>query len=321
MYQMFKDCLLAPKKIYTYMAEKRWKLIIYFLLISVIYSLPSFVTLANPRDLSSESLESVVNIFEGANRIEYEIIKVDESYELQPTNNNTLGQYISLQVVNGVDSINTLIIFDSTTESIRLENYNINNNILDNLNLVVHMAKENIYIYSGSNFDKPSTSGGGVIGLSNENNSLYNISYVELGMTNIDFSVAKDNATLFTKQLNNVYQAIYHKHLSLILGFGIPMVFIGNLMSLLLEMVMLAFVIKLLYRSYGLKFTEIYKIVIFAYTPRVVFNLLSIFWASSLMYFLGQLLSIIYILMAMKSCLINNLVKNLDENIKKMIEK
>ena len=318
MYQMFKDCLLAPKQIYNYVNIKKGKLILYFLLIAIIYSLPSFVSLANPSDLSAQSLEGVVEIFENSPRVDYRISKVEDKFILNPTKDGIGGQYVTLKLISGVSTVNTVILFDPNVDEFSLNNYSFNSDVIDTLNTVVHFGKDKLSIYVG--IDTSNYNSGGVVELSSEQNAAYTVTYEKLGMNTIDFSIAKDNPTVFTKQLNGIYKAIYKAHLGLILGLGLPILFIANICTLLLEIVFIAFLVKILYRTYNLSFKEVCKITIFAYTPRVIFNLLSIVWASAAMYYLGQLISIMYLLIAIKNSFLSSITKNLEDNLKKIIE-
>ena len=93
---------------------------------------------------------------------------------------------------------------------------------------------------------------------------------------------------------------MYQKNLALILLIGIPYILISGILSLLVEVLVLALLIKILYGRFNVHFGAICKIVILAYTPRVIFNLLSIFWSSIIMYFIGQFLTIIYVTIALR---------------------
>ena len=99
--------------------------------------------------------------------------------------------------------------------------------------------------------------------LANTSNKQLYYSYEKLGLSEIDFSVASSNKTTFRNYLDNSYISMYQKNLALILLIGIPYILISGILSLLVEVLVLALLIKILYGRFNVHFGAICKIVIF----------------------------------------------------------
>ena len=80
-----------------------------------------------------------------------------------------------------------------------------------------------------------------------------------------------------------------------------------------MEILFIALIFKLLYRKFNLNYGVFCKIVLCSYTPCVVFNLLSIFYSSLFMYFVGEMLTVIYITIALKNVLITSMGIDLEK--------
>lgn len=313
MYTKFKECLLKPSKIGKYVDDKMSKTILYFILLLLIYILPSFVSLISVKQMPPDYSNVIVESFAKSSSINYKLENVNGKLNLNKTIDDAQPQYVEIGTIVGID-MNILVLFN-TNESIDLNSYDFSNDLMNKNVILFTFAKEGMYISMGtlklSNGSTDKTQE-----LANTSNKQLYYSYEKLGLSEIDFSVASSNKTTFRNYLDNSYISMYQKNLALILLIGIPYILISGILSLLVEVLVLALLIKILYGRFNVHFGAICKIVILAYTPRVIFNLLSIFWSSIIMYFIGQFLTIIYVTIALRYYIIKNIGTNISNIIR-----
>ena len=313
MYTKFKECLLKPSKIGKYVDDKMSKTILYFILLLLIYILPSFVSLISVKQMPTDYSNVIVESFAKSSSINYKLENVNGKLNLNKTIDDAQPQYVEIGTIVGID-MNILVLFN-TNESIDLNSYDFSSDLMNKNVILFTFAKEGMYISMGtlklSNGSTDKTQE-----LANTSNKQLYYSYEKLGLSEIDFSVASSNKTTFRNYLDNSYISMYQKNLALILLIGIPYILISGILSLLVEVLVLALLIKLLYGRFNVHFGAICKIVILAYTPRVIFNLLSIFWSSIIMYFIGQFLTIIYVTIALRYYIIKNIGTNISNIIR-----
>ncbi len=313
MYTKFKECLLKPSKIGKYVDDKMSKTILYFILLLLIYILPSFVSLISVKQMPTDYSNVIVESFAKSSSINYKLENVNGKLNLNKTIDDAQPQYVEIGTIVGID-MNILFLFN-TNESIDLNSYDFSSDLMNKNVILFTFAKEGMYISMGtlklSNGSTDKTQE-----LANTSNKQLYYSYEKLGLSEIDFSVASSNKTTFRNYLDNSYISMYQKNLALILLIGIPYILISGILSLLVEVLVLALLIKILYGRFNVHFGAICKIVILAYTPRVIFNLLSIFWSSIIMYFIGQFLTIIYVTIALRYYIIKNIGTNISNIIR-----
>ena len=313
MYTKFKECLLKPSKIGKYVDDKMSKTILYFILLLLIYILPSFVSLISVKQMPTDYSNVIVESFAKSSSINYKLENVNGKLNLNKTIDDAQPQYVEIGTIVGID-MNILVLFN-TNESIDLNSYDFSSDLMNKNVILFTFAKEGMYISMGtlklSNGSTDKTQE-----LANTSNKQLYYSYEKLGLSEIDFSVASSNKTTFRNYLDNSYISMYQKNLALILRIGIPYILISGILSLLVEVLVLALLIKILYGRFNVHFGAICKIVILAYTPRVIFNLLSIFWSSIIMYFIGQFLTIIYVTIALRYYIIKNIGTNISNIIR-----
>ena len=313
MYTKFKECLLRPSKIGKYVDDKMSKTILYFILLLLIYILPSFVSLISVKQMPTDYSNVIVESFAKSSSINYKLENVNGKLNLNKTIDDAQPQYVEIGTIVGID-MNILVLFN-TNESIDLNSYDFSSDLMNKNVILFTFAKEGMYISMGtlklSNGSTDKTQE-----LANTSNKQLYYSYEKLGLSEIDFSVASSNKTTFRNYLDNSYISMYQKNLALILLIGIPYILISGILSLLVEVLVLALLIKILYGRFNVHFGAICKIVILAYTPRVIFNLLSIFWSSIIMYFIGQFLTIIYVTIALRYYIIKNIGTNISNIIR-----
>ena len=313
MYTKFNVCLLNPSKIGKYVDDKMSKTILYFILLLLIYILPSFVSLISVKQMPTDYSNVIVESFAKSSSINYKLENVNGKLNLNKTIDDAQPQYVEIGTIVGID-MNILVLFN-TNESIDLNSYDFSSDLMNKNVILFTFAKEGMYISMGtlklSNGSTDKTQE-----LANTSNKQLYYSYEKLGLSEIDFSVASSNKTTFRNYLDNSYISMYQKNLALILLIGIPYILISGILSLLVEVLVLALLIKILYGRFNVHFGAICKIVILAYTPRVIFNLLSIFWSSIIMYFIGQFLTIIYVTIALRYYIIKNIGTNISNIIR-----
>ena len=313
MYTKFKECLLKPSKIGKYVDDKMSKTILYFILLLLIYILPSFVSLISVKQMPTDYSNVIVESFAKSSSINYKLENVNGKLNLNKTIDDAQPQYVEIGTIVGID-MNILVLFN-TNESIDLNSYDFSSDLMNKNVILFTFAKEGMYISMGtlklSNGSTDKTQE-----LANTSNKQLYYSYEKLGLSEIDFSVASSNKSTFRNYLDNSYISMYQKNLALILLIGIPYILISGILSLLVEVLVLALLIKILYGRFNVHFGAICKIVILAYTPRVIFNLLSIFWSSIIMYFIGQFLTIIYVTIALRYYIIKNIGTNISNIIR-----
>ena len=313
MYTKFKECLLKPSKFGKYVDDKMSKTILYFILLLLIYILPSFVSLISVKQMPTDYSNVIVESFAKSSSINYKLENVNGKLNLNKTIDDAQPQYVEIGTIVGID-MNILVLFN-TNESIDLNSYDFSSDLMNKNVILFTFAKEGMYISMGtlklSNGSTDKTQE-----LANTSNKQLYYSYEKLGLSEIDFSVASSNKTTFRNYLDNSYISMYQKNLALILLIGIPYILISGILSLLVEVLVLALLIKILYGRFNVHFGAICKIVILAYTPRVIFNLLSIFWSSIIMYFIGQFLTIIYVTIALRYYIIKNIGTNISNIIR-----
>lgn len=313
MYTKFKECLLKPSKIGKYVDDKMSKTILYFILLLLIYILPSFVSLISVKQMPTDYSNVIVESFAKSSSINYKLENVNGKLNLNKTIDDAQPQYVEIGTIVGID-MNILVLFN-TNESIDLNSYDFSSDLMNKNVILFTFAKEGMYISMGtlklSNGSTDKTQE-----LANTSNKQLYYSYEKLGLSEIDFSVASSNKTTFRNYLDNSYISMYQKNLALILLIGIPYILISGILSLLVEVLVLALLIKILYGRFNVHFGAICKIVILAYTPRVIFNLLSIFWSSIIMYFISQFLTIIYVTIALRYYIIKNIGTNISNIIR-----
>lgn len=323
MYRKFKDCLLKPSRIGQYVDDKTSKTILYFLLILLIYILPQLVNLINLKTMPSSLSDPIITSFSENEQINYKLEKNFEtdSNELVSTNDNNKPQYVVVGTLTNVN-LDLIILFNEEENPTDLTSYDFDRSLNNHNVLMITFAKKGLYLELGvlqvENNSNNNSNNDIQQQLANQENNASRrfYAYDDLKISEIDFANAHKNKTIFARELNNFYLSIYKKFLPIIIAVGIPMVIISGAISLLIEVLFLALIIKFLYGRFGIKYKTLCKICILAYTPRVVFNLLSIIWSSIIMYLLGQLLTIIYIIIALRYYVIKNIGLKITEAIK-----
>lgn len=301
MYRKFKDCLFKPSRIGLYATEKFSQTLLYFLLLLLIFSLPSLTTLLSIREMPEEYSDIIVEGFYNSESINYEI----KDYKLVSTTEEVKKQYADLGYFISLDS--NILVFFNLDEKLDINKYSFDDNLIGKQILGVVLESDKMYLISGQIIDSNNEE---ALLADTENDYALEISYEKLGIKNLDFSSARYNKTTFKQELDNAYCDIINIRKGTVISVGIIGTLILNSLAILFEMVFLAALVKLLYSRYKIKFGHLCKLVLFAYTPQVVFNLLSIFWSSPILYIIGQFLAVIYLTTSIKFYSLNMVVKS-----------
>lgn len=312
MYNKFKNCLLKPSLISQYVDEKIGKVVLYFLFLALIYTLPNIVSITSFHKIERNTLNQIVDGFKQSEDIDYQLIKVDEKIKLIPKKVDTKGQYVVID--NFASSYPLVLLFCYTKDN--LVNLELPSKLVGKPAIYMSFYEEGLEIqiakYQGIESKIPVD----VQQLTNNeilDRSIIKTTYDKLGVSEFDFTITRGNTNLFGNKVNDFLMTIYNKHKVAILATLIPSTYIRGIIQFLFDALILSILIKILYSQYNIRFGKIYQLVILTYTPRVIFNILSIFWNNIFMFILGEIISVIYLLIAMRFYAMNQIIKNIKE--------
>lgn len=297
MYNKFKNCLLKPSQIYEYVDETFWKMLIYFLILTLIYVLPNIASITSFRKVGNNTLTQIVNGFEKSEDIHYQLINVEGDIKLIPKKIDYKPQVVYLEKF--IENYDVVLLFHLRATNI--ENYQLPNELVGKTALYFAFYEDSVEVYFAQYQGIFVNGDGGIQQMSNTlSKNLYKTSYEKLGVSEIDFTITRENTTIFSRKINDLIMSVYNHHKVAILFSIVPMIYVMGIIQFLIDALILALLVKLLYSQYGLKFGKIFKLVILTYTPRVIFNILSIFWSNMFMFILGEIISVVYLLIAMR---------------------
>lgn len=300
MYTKFKECLLKPNCISKYVNDKKSRHILYFLLLVLLYILPTITPMISSKSVDSTKMEQLVSDIAKADLIEYEL-KYNDNGNLILSSKSAVSKPAYAILENAVNEVDIVLLFNET--ALPLKEYHLSNQLVGASALYVQFTKENVHIFStvyqgannivNNNIQEVST-------LRFETKELIK-TYDELNFTPIDFTKVKENKVRFSIALDKLLSTSYKKFKAIALLVMIPFTYIQGILLFLLEAMMFAFFIRILNLRSLVPFKKLLTIVILTYTPRVVFNIVSLVWSSSLIYFIGEIISIIYLFIAMNN--------------------
>lgn len=314
MYKKFKDCLLKPSRISNYLDDSKGKTLLFFILLLFIYILPSLTSIISVNKMPSQYSNQIVESFRNSEKINYELQQINGKTILNKTDMNALPQYVDLGYIMD-SSIKTLVLFN-TEESFDIKDYQFPSSLANQTAILFIFDTEGIAMTIGL-IDETSVNDEVNNLASNTNTYGLFITYDKLGIKKLDFSLATTNTTLFKSELNDSYVDMYNSNKILIYLFLIPVVIAAGIVSLILQILFISLIFKIMYKRYELGYKTLCKIVLLSYTPCVVFNLLSIFYSSLLMYFVGEILTVVYISIALK----HTFIKKIGIDLNKIINK
>lgn len=300
MYTKFKECLLKPNCISKYVNDKKSRHILYFLLLVLLYILPTITPMISSKSVDSTKMEQIVSDIAKADLIEYEL-KYNDNGNLILSSKSSVAKPTYAVLENAVNEVDVVLLFNET--ALPLKEYRLSNQLVGVSALYVQFTKENVHIFStvyqgannivNNNIQEVST-------LRFETKEIIK-TYDELNFTPVDFTKVKENKVRFSITLDKLLSSSYKKFKAIALLVMIPFTYIQGIIIFLLEAMMFAFFIRILNLKSLVPFKKLLTIVILTYTPRVVFNIVSLVWSSSLIYFIGEIISIIYLFIAMNN--------------------
>lgn len=311
MYTRFKECLLKPSRITKYVFENKRKTILYFIIILFIHILPIMVTSLSYKEMPSNISNVLVEKFSDAEQINYKICEIDNKVVLTKTTDNVKNQYVNLGYMESTQM--QLLLMFNLNETFDINNYQIDDELYEKSLMLLIFEKEQISFSIGMIKKDDSLKDENIKELATNDYSWISLSYERLGIKELDFSVSSSNITTFKNELNKAYEDFYKANRISIYLISIPTIVIFGFISLLMEILFIALIFKLLYRKFNLNYGVFCKIVLCSYTPCVVFNLLSIFYSSLFMYFVGEMLTVIYITIALKNVVITSMGIDLEK--------
>lgn len=309
MYTKFKNCLLKPSLICQYVDEKIGKALLYFLFLALIYTLPNIVSITSFSRVERSTLNQIVDSFEESEDINYQLLNVDGKIKLVSKKIDDKEQFVLIK--NFVNNYPLVLLFCSSKEN--LNNLELPSELVGKSALYMAFYEDELEVFVAAYQGIEPKPQGNIQKLASKNissNALIKLTYDKVGASELDFTITRENTNLFGRKINDFIMSIYNKHKVIILSTLIPSTYIRGIIQFLIDALILSVLIKILYSQYGIKFGKIYHLVILTYTPRVIFNILSIFWNNLFMFILGEIISIIYLLIAMKFYSINQMLKN-----------
>jgi len=264
MWQIFKDSLINPKGIIEHRNYKHKFL--YLLVLVLILSFPSILSSCINGVIPSETIGSVNSTIENS-IIDFELN--DGLLEKKSNDVDNVFLYNENACIFFLD-----IDYSADSETIQNTLVQFKNLSLTDLNLLFTKQGVKLGLYLKGYFF--------VVDLGN---------YTEFTNNNIDFSLSKSRTELL--KISNLINNIYDKYKGLLLGCTIPVIIIGNLVSLLISIAFPCLLLMLFNRG-AIKFKQMFGIGIFCYTPYVLFGILGILFGT-LFNYIGEIVSMIYL--------------------------
>ena len=293
LFQLFKDCLVHPKRIANYVDNSNKKFIGFFIILLLINIFPTMLIVATQNTFSSELVEDISAEFEFGDQLHYEL---KDGKLISSENAGT--EYLSTQVYISNQIVDFAYVFDITGET-----YHIENNLKSSAYVLIVFTEDNVQLYGGTK----------ALGSNPEDKmKLFEKSYVDLGITDIAFNNCKGQNHInfyfqFSAFLNSLFKSVKNKYL--------PLIIIGIILSMSISYLVLILMISLLellfYHMLGVKFGKIFKIVAYATTPYLVLNFISTFTGLTFLNFIGELILVIYAMKAISTYALLSQIKKL----------
>ena len=180
MYKKFKDCLFAPRKAADYINEPKKQTIIYLLILMFIYIIPlvmiSVFSKSNTSSLSNSFAEDLIS----AEQINY---KISEGHLIKLNDVEDVQLIQSEIVIQDVLSVDSFYVFDLTGNEYK------NKIDIDSEMCIIFLFTESEFSIINTSFESNTSSDLEYVANIRNENVLYNRTYKELSLTNIDFSI------------------------------------------------------------------------------------------------------------------------------------
>lgn len=302
MYKCLVDSLTRPKKIAEHINMKTFKFIFYFLLLSLISTIPNIVIYCCDTGISEKTASLLVSDLQSYN----------DSYEYQVVDNTLNGNASKCFEVSGIGSVlgynnqvfstlKTFVFFNPTDERV---------DTLDEKNpyIAINLGSKTLEI----SIETPSTSSD----KQEMSNNLvsFKYTYEELNVGNIDFSEIHSYSTYgISLKLEKIIDVIIKPYLPMVYLIGIPLMFVINAFSMAFEILLISAVVFFFFRTSQLKFMEFLKLITLSMTPSAVVSIFLLLPLGTMgyytIYFIGQILTISYFYKALRQLYINKMMK------------
>lgn len=287
MYKKFKDCLFAPRKAADYINEPKKQTIIYLLILMFIYIIPlvmiSVFSKSNTSSLSNSFAEDLIS----AEQINY---KISEGHLIKLNDVEDVQLIQSEIVIQDVLSVDSFYVFDLTGNEYK------NKIDIDSEMCIIFLFTESEFSIINTSFESNTSSDLEYVANIRNENVLYNRTYKELSLTNIDFSINKDVNTInFKNEISKVVSAVYDNIKQKLLPFIIIITMIIGINSYFISVLFIAALYKLLYGYLRLSFGKVFKAVILCSTPYVICAIIASLTGISFISLVGDILMIFYV--------------------------
>lgn len=316
MFKCLTDSLVRPKNIASHIKINIGKFILYFLLLSVISSIPSIVDA-----VTSDSVQTLY-----ANAIVTSLKDKDEEYLKYQIKDNKLinntgydGQVVieieqtvlkqlGLGDSSGMFSFPIYLVFNEKDQAIQYSK-----ELKEKNCLMINLKSTCLELIFHSAEQENNAPGGGTL-LSAEEPLLV-ANYEDIDANGIDFSEVNNFTTHFLEsRIAKVIGIVFKPYLLVASIVQIPTIIFSSILSIGFEVVFLAGFVFLFFRGVQLKFIELVKLVTFCMTPTVFINIFMLLPFGSMwylgLYLLGQIITIVYFYIAIRYVFIEKIKKD-----------
>ncbi len=280
MYKRYKAAILKPSSIPLYINKKLISTL-YFLLLGLIYILPNLIYVVSTGGIDNSYFINIVDTIRGE-EVNYKVI------------DNTLS---------GVDINNVAEIKSFSTESIQISFTPITEGMLEG---DLSQVYKEISSFSDAQIKLVLTEKS-VIGLFDYQGFLLDINLGTYTEFNIgDINLSNTNSEVELNNFSKLLHGIHDKYKTIIILVTIPSLIIGGLAGLALTLLIPSFVLYIFNRGFGVKFGKIYHMSIYAFTIYILASTVLFMYVTSLITLIFEIISFVYLSIAMRSYAINN---------------
>ena len=298
MYKCFKDCLLSPAKIINHLNMKTSKLIAYFIILVILYTLPFCILFVSTFGSNRAVMDSIADDFKNNEVINYQIVdgklqgdkNVTQNFEAKELSKN-IGMKINFVFAKN-EKLNINLFAENFYFVFREEH------------LEILYTIENTY---------DGTIDGNQSQLSAINNdrakfTIIKLAYEKLNFDNIDFNKNSENfefkITAFYNRLIDYIKPTFYL-------IGIPSLILVLSISLFGGMLIIAFLLRIFNRMLDIQFGTYLKICLLCSTIHVVGEVLSLCLGIPFISFIAYFMMMVYILIVLR---LTAMVKTLQNN-------
>ena len=302
MYKCFKDCLLSPAKIINHLNMKTSKLIAYFIILVILYTLPFCILFVSTFGSNRAVMDSIADDFKNNEVINYQIVdgklqgdkNVTQNFEAKELSKN-IGMKINF---------------------VFAKNEKLNINLFAG-NFYFVFREEHLEILYTIENTYDGTIDGNQSQLSAINNdsakfTIIKLAYEKLNFDNIDFNKNSENfefkITAFYNRLIDYIKPTFYL-------IGIPSLILVLSISLFGGMLIIAFLLRIFNRMLDIQFGTYLKICLLCSTIHVVGEVLSLCLGISFISLIAYFMMMVYILIVLRLTAMVKTLQNNNNNI------